>query len=121
MGGAAATASRAIGAIAYATGNHVAFAGAPDLHTAAHEAAHVVQQRGGVQLKGGVGEPGDAYEQHVDAVADEVVAGRSAENLLDRLTGSGTAAPQHQVQRKDIPTHFGTFKTSRSKSTARPV
>jgi hypothetical protein len=40
----------------YATGNHVAFKGAPNLHTAAHEAAHVVQQRGGVQLKGGVGQ-----------------------------------------------------------------
>ena len=50
VGGAAATASHAIGAEAYATGNHVAFASTPTLHTAAHEAAHVVQQRGGVQL-----------------------------------------------------------------------
>ncbi|HVV82439.1 MAG TPA: DUF4157 domain-containing protein, partial [Kofleriaceae bacterium] len=43
--GAAAGAARAIGARAYATGDDVAFGGAPDLHTAAHEAAHVVQQR----------------------------------------------------------------------------
>jgi len=54
VGGAAETASRGIGARAYATGNHVAFATAPSLHTAAHEAAHTVQQRGGVQLAGGI-------------------------------------------------------------------
>ncbi|MBV9833730.1 MAG: DUF4157 domain-containing protein [Alphaproteobacteria bacterium] len=40
-------ASRAVGAGAYSQGNKIAFAGSPDLHTAAHEAAHVVQQRGG--------------------------------------------------------------------------
>jgi hypothetical protein len=43
---AAATAgAQAMGAQAYATGNRVAFGSPPDLHTAAHEAAHVVQQR----------------------------------------------------------------------------
>ncbi|MBZ0234162.1 MAG: DUF4157 domain-containing protein [Deltaproteobacteria bacterium] len=89
VGGAAADASAAIGARAYATGDHVAFASAPDLHTAAHEAAHVVQQRGGVQLKGGVGEAGDLYERHADAVADKVVAGDSAEALLDELAPRG--------------------------------
>jgi hypothetical protein len=47
VGGPAAAATRAIGAEAYATGSHVAFTGSPSLHTAAHEAAHVVQQRGG--------------------------------------------------------------------------
>ena len=49
---AAAEGSAAMGADAYATGNHVAFGGAPDLHTAAHEAAHVVQQQAGVSLSG---------------------------------------------------------------------
>jgi hypothetical protein len=99
VGGPATTASRAIGAEAYATGNHVAFAGTPSLHTAAHEAAHVVQQRGGVQLKGGVGESGDAYEQHADQVADAVVQGKSAEALLDRHAGGsgGGAAVQRQA------------------------
>ncbi len=87
VGGAAAEASAAMGASAYASGAHVAFAGAPDLHTAAHEAAHTVQQKGGVQLKGGVGEEGDAYEQHADTVADKVVAGESAEALLDQMAG----------------------------------
>lgn len=57
----AAEGAKAIGATAYATGNHVAFGATPDLHTAAHEAAHVVQQRAGVQLKGGVGEASDPH------------------------------------------------------------
>jgi hypothetical protein len=79
----------------------VAFARSPDLHTAAHEAAHVVQQRGGVQLKGGVGEAGDSHERHADAVADLVVQGKSSESLLDRVAnGSGVAPSQgHGVQR----------------------
>ncbi len=95
VGGAAADAAAAIGAEAYATGDQVAFAGPPDLHTAAHEAAHVVQQRGGVQLKDGVGRAGDFYEQHADAVADRVVKGESAEDLLDQVTGD---SPTHAVQ-----------------------
>ena len=82
VGGAATAAASAMGASAYATGNHVAFAGAPDLHTAAHEAAHVVQQRTGVQLHGGVGRAGDGYERQADAVADRVVQGRSAAELF---------------------------------------
>lgn len=89
VGGAASAACDALGARAYASGGSVAFAQAPDLHTAAHEAAHVVQQRGGAQLRGGVGEAGDAYERHADAVADRVVAGRSAEALLDRPPSGG--------------------------------
>lgn len=104
VGGPAAAASAAMGAQAYATGNHVAFAGAPDLHTAAHEAAHVVQQRAGaVQLKGGVGQVGDAYEQHADAVADLVVAGKSAEGALDQMApGGGAAGVQRKVVQLDI-------------------
>ncbi|MBK9036413.1 MAG: DUF4157 domain-containing protein [Myxococcales bacterium] len=91
VGGAAADAAGAIGAHAYATGDDVAFGAAPDLHLAAHEAAHVVQQRGGVQLAGGVGQVGDPYEQHADAVADAVVRGESAAALLDTMAGRGAA------------------------------
>ncbi len=95
----AAEGARAMGAEAYATGSHVAFgAGTPSLHTAAHEAAHVVQQRAGVQLKGGVGEAGDAHEQHAHAVADRVVQGKSAADLLDAYTGGGGS----EVQRKPV-------------------
>lgn len=98
----AAAGSRALGAEAYATGSHVAFgSSAPTLHTAAHEAAHVIQQRAGVQLKAGVGEAGDAHEQHADAVADRVVQGKSAVDLLDQYAGgSGSEGVQHQAIQK---------------------
>ena len=90
VGGEAGDAAENIGAAAYATGNHVAFGGPPDLHTAAHEAAHTVQQRSGktVQLAGGVGQVGDPHEQHADKVADATVRGESAEALLDEYAGA---------------------------------
>jgi Domain of unknown function (DUF4157)/ADP-ribosyltransferase exoenzyme len=91
-GSEAAASAREMGAEAYATANHVVLGGGTDLHTVAHEAAHVVQQRGGVQLKGGVGEAGDTYERHADAVADRVSAGQSAEALLDQVAGSGATS-----------------------------
>ena len=91
-GSEAAAGAKAMGADAFATGDHVAFAGPPSLHIAAHEAAHVVQQRGGVQLAGGVGAVGDTYEQHADQVADLVVQGKSAEALLDEHAGGGAAS-----------------------------
>src|SRR5206468_596297 len=97
--GAARRASTALGAKAYAFGNNIAFGATPDLHTAAHEAAHVVQQRQGVSLKGGVGEAGDSYERHADAVADLVVAGHSAEGLLGQMAPSGGRTA---VQRREI-------------------
>jgi len=98
--GAEATATaREMGAQAYAMGNHVVLGAGADLHTVAHEAAHVVQQRGGVQLKGGVGEVGDRYERHADAVADAVVQGKSAEALLDAFAGGSTVSGTAAVQR----------------------
>ncbi|MEZ4400198.1 MAG: DUF4157 domain-containing protein [Kofleriaceae bacterium] len=101
VGGPATEAAAAIGASAYASGNAVAFASSPDLHTAAHEAAHVVQQRSGVSLYGGVGQAGDAYEQHADAVADRVVAGQSAADLLAPYAGNSGATTA--IQRQPAP------------------
>jgi len=98
--GRAAEGAAAMGAHGYASGDSVAFANAPDLHLAAHEAAHIVQQRAGVHLKGGVGEVGDSYERHADAVADLVVQGKSAESLLDSMAPS--AASSGGVQRHAI-------------------
>jgi len=97
--GAATAANAKMGSQAYARGIDAVFGRRPDLHTAAHEAAHVVQQRSGVQLKDGVGERGDAYERHADAVADVVVAGGSAESLLSTMAGSsGGGGPAQAVQ-----------------------
>jgi len=101
VGGAAREASEAMGAQAYATGDRVAFKGAPDLHTAAHEAAHVVQQRAGVSLSGGVGKSGDGYEKHADQVADAVVAGKNAEGILDTMTGGGGGGVQKKAVQMD--------------------
>jgi hypothetical protein len=98
VGGAAADACADMGASAFASGDHVAFARAPDLHTAVHEAAHVAQQAHGVNLYGGVGEAGDAYEQHADAIADRVVAGQSAADLFaGPRAGVGGPAVQRKI------------------------
>ena len=98
-GGAAAKASDKLGAQAYASGSKVAFRDTPDLHTAAHEAAHVVQQRAGQGPAGGMDRgAGDTHERHADQVADAVVRGHSAKPLLDQLArgaGGGRA-----IQRK---------------------
>ncbi len=80
-GGMGAEAAGSIGALAYTRGSDIAFSSSPDLHTAAHEAAHVVQQRSGVSLDGGVGKVGDSYEKHADAVADAVVSGKDAQPI----------------------------------------
>lgn len=82
VGGPAAKASKEMGASAYATGDKVAFKEQPDVKTVAHEATHVVQQREGVSLKGGVGEKGDQYEKAADAVAESVGAGKAVQAQL---------------------------------------
>ena len=99
VGGAAEAGASAMGAEAFATGDRVAFRAPPDLRIAAHEAAHVIQQRAGVQLSGGVGEDGDAYEEHADEVAEAVVQGRSAEALLDQHAGGERGGAGGAVQR----------------------
>ena len=80
-------ANAAFGSSAYHKGGDVAFASAPTLAAAAHEAAHYVQNAGATRLGGGVGEAGDAYEQHADRVAERVVAGEPVADLLDRGPG----------------------------------
>lgn len=112
QGPAAASAALALGARAYTFGNQVAFGRSPNLHTAAHEAAHVVQQAAGVRLSGEAGQAGDAYERHADAVAGLVVAGRSSEQLLDRMPAPGSGAPglpRRVVQCAAIKTDYGKF------------
>ncbi len=110
---AARASARDIGADAFAIGRHVAFDGSPSLRIAAHEAAHVIQQRGQVQLAGGVGQLGDLYERHADAVAELVVQGQSAEGLLaelagDQASGSGSDVVQRNVA-VDIASASGDF------------
>ncbi|HJW68945.1 MAG TPA: hypothetical protein VJ829_06275 [Candidatus Binatia bacterium] len=62
-----------------------------------------MQQRKGVELGQGVAETGDRYEQHADAVATRVIAGRSAEDLLSQVPAAGLgAAPGPAVQREEV-------------------
>lgn len=98
MGGPAAASASTLGATAYAAGNHVAFAEAPSLHTAAHEAAHVIQQRAGAATAQNAGRAGDPFERHADRVADMVVAGQSAEAALDEMASSGGGSACEVVQ-----------------------
>ena len=88
-GEAARAANSELGSTAYHKGGHVAFGREPTLADAAHEAAHYVQGVGARQLEGGMGLPGDEYEQHADRVVAAAVAGESAEPLLDRSPGGG--------------------------------
>ncbi len=113
-GPAAAEGARAIGAVAFTTGDHVAFAEPPTLRTAAHEAAHVIQQRAGIELAGGMDQPGDRFERHADEVADRVATGQSSEDLLNAIgrergvdgQRSGRTAPvQREPRRKAIGEH----------------
>ncbi len=97
LDGSARAAATELGEEAYAFGHHIVFSGYPDLHTAAHEAAHVIQQAAGVSLPTGFGEEDDAYEVHANAVADLVVNGESAEALLDQFSG-GARAEEPAIQ-----------------------
>jgi hypothetical protein len=78
-GAGASRACQALGAEAYASGNDVVFGSAnPSLPVVAHEVAHTFQQAGNgpaVRRYGGVGAPGDSFEQQADMVAAAVVAG----------------------------------------------
>jgi tetratricopeptide (TPR) repeat protein len=97
VGGDAAAACQRMGAQAYASGNQIAFKEQPSLELAAHEAAHIVQQASGkVQLAGGVGQVGDKYENHADAVAAKVAAGESAVPLLRDFSETNSGEKQSQ-------------------------
>jgi hypothetical protein len=96
-GPAARSGTQSMNAEAFTRGSHIAFATQPSLYLAAHEAAHVVQQRAGVSLPTGVGQKGDRYEQHADQVAQRVVRGQSSESLLDSY-GSAQQSSSGQAQ-----------------------
>lgn len=93
-----------MGAKAYAWGDDLVFQSRPDLFTAAHEAAHAMVQGAGKAPASGVGQVGDSYEKHADEVAQRVVSGRSAEDVLDRVVGGAQKVGPTKgkaVQRKE--------------------
>jgi hypothetical protein len=103
VGGDAAASAEAMGADAYATGDHVVLPANPGLDVVAHEVAHVLQQRDGVQLHGGVGAAGDAYEQEADAAAAAAVAGTSAAAVM-RNPYAGVRRGRGAIQKKEAAT-----------------
>jgi hypothetical protein len=103
VGPAASERAQLLHACAFTTGGQVVFDGPPSLRTAAHEAAHIVQQRTGVQ-SGERGRRGDLWERHADAVADRVVYGRSAAELL---AAAPARAPALQLEEASAPTPGG--------------
>jgi hypothetical protein len=81
---------------AFTSSSDLVFGQTPDLRTAAHEAAHAVQQRSATA--GIHADEGDAFERHADEVSEAVVRGESAEGLLDAVAppsgAHATATPE---------------------------
>ena len=102
VGGPAGQLAAGLGAKALAVGEHIAFRNSPDLRTAAHEAAHVVQQRMGVPPGGYVGRLGDRFEREADASASAVCHGEKAPIADDSLRAgsriSGAASREPALQ-----------------------
>jgi hypothetical protein len=99
VGGPAAEAATAVNASAFATGDRVAFKEPPSVGLAAHEAAHSIQQRAGVNLPGGISRRGDPYEQQASLIGARVAEGKPVGHLLPQSNGSAPHRPV--IQRQD--------------------
>jgi outer membrane biosynthesis protein TonB len=117
-GGQAAETAASIHARAFTVGQDIAFGPAgfspgagEGRRLLAHELTHVVQQRRGVQLPGGMDHVTDSYERHAHALAEQVVSGRSAEALVSQgpapQGGASSGVVQRQVDPSQIPGHPG--------------
>lgn len=93
-----------LGVLGMTSGERIAFGIMPDLFLVAHEVAHVLQQRAGVQLQNGMGQEQDHYEEMADAIAARVVAGQSAEDLLPRPGGRAPSSGAVQFKKAATPT-----------------
>jgi outer membrane protein OmpA-like peptidoglycan-associated protein len=82
IGGTAAVKNALLGSSAFTRGEQISFRAQPTLDEAAHEAAHVVQQRQGATPPGGLSRRGDNWEQQADNVAARVSRGEPASDLI---------------------------------------
>lgn len=98
LGPSAQKSSLSLGARAYTTAGHIAFGQLPSLRTAAHEAAHAIQQQQGLPIASGLGSPSDQYEQQADEVARRVELGQPCQDLLDQNQGQNQGQSQGQSQ-----------------------
>lgn len=106
-GAAAKSAAESISAQAFTHGEHIVSPEPMDLRVEAHEAAHAIQQRQPGLVPAGISSPADAGERHADAVAERVMHGRSAVDLLTQVaplgTHASTGAPGPSVQCRRPP------------------
>ena len=85
--------SRAMGASAYATGNHVIVPSGAGVGLVAHEVTHVLQQQQGVHLAGGLdGGASDPLEQEAQAVGAAVERGESVAGRFAAPSGAPRVA-----------------------------
>jgi outer membrane protein OmpA-like peptidoglycan-associated protein len=120
LGGPAADASRAMGASAYTLGHDVAFGASPTLEEAAHEAAHVVQQRQAASPLGDRGPAGARLESAADAVSARVARGEPAAPLLGPA-GGPAAGEARSVQRRLLATESTPGGIGRFRAMAEPA
>lgn len=79
----------------------IGFRTPPDLFTATHEAAHVVQQRPHFRLPAAFRQGPEPYERHADAVASRVVQHAPAADLLGDAGPTTTADTPPPVLRQE--------------------
>jgi hypothetical protein len=104
----AAESARAVNALAYTVGRDVVFGtgqyapGAPQgRKLLAHELTHVMQQQNAaLASQAGVSQPGDAFEQEADRMADDVMTSRSVRSRLITPGGPNDAALARKIWRK---------------------
>jgi Domain of unknown function (DUF4157) len=108
-----------VGALAYAQGNDIHLAAGQDQHLA-HEAAHIVQQREGrvqatTQVAGKPVNDSKSLESEADSMGAKAVQMKgAAKPSTGAKNGQVNGAVQRKViQKKDVPTDFGTFKTTK--------
>lgn len=98
------SAASRLGARGYASGSHVAFDTAtPSMKLVAHEVTHVLQQRRGVHLEGGVGHPNDRYEREAERVGERVEAGLGAWDVGRAYLSAPAVAAGPGIRAPDRP------------------
>lgn len=99
VGGSVVWWNAALGASASTRGDRMTFSTEPSLEEAAHEAAHVVQQRQGAHPPGGRSRAGDPWELQADAIAARVTRGEPVADLLGRsMPRASVANPPIQTR-----------------------
>lgn len=99
VGGPAREAADRLGARAYVAESRAVFAEEPSLATAAHEAAHLVQQRQGYGTAG-LSKASEPLERQAREVAARAARGLSVEGVLDRAPAGASALSGVAVQRE---------------------